>query len=122
MIFGRGACYQENTKNISFILKKFKIPSLTSLLSLGLVKSDVSFGMIGSSGSYASSKLIEDSDHIISVGCDINKILAKNSLKKKEMTIVDIDKTQLDPLTKKHLNINSFIVRLFFSYFISIDY
>jgi len=107
LIFGRGACYQENTKNISFILKKFKIPSLTSLLSLGLVKSDVSFGMIGSSGSYASSKLIEDSDHIISVGCDINKILAKNSLKKKEMTIVDIDKTQLDPLTKKHLNINS---------------
>ena len=107
LIFGRGACYQENIKKISFILKKFKIPSLTSLLSLGLVGSDVSFGMIGSSGSYASSKLIHDSDHLISVGCDISKILPKKSFKKKEMTIVDIDKTQLDPAIKQCLNIYS---------------
>ena len=88
-------------------MKKFKIPSLTSLLSLGLVGSDVSFGMIGSSGSYASSKLIHDSDHLISVGCDISKILPKKSFKKKEMTIVDIDKTQLDPAIKQCLNIYS---------------
>ena len=62
--------------------------------------------MIGAAGSYASSRLIEDSDHIISVGCDIRKILPKSSLIKKEMTIVDIDSTQLDPLLKKNLNIN----------------
>jgi acetolactate synthase-1/2/3 large subunit len=106
LVFGRGACYQENLKNIVKILKNFNIPALTSLLSLGVVDSKVSFGMIGAAGSYASSRLIEDSDHIISVGCDIRKILPKSSLIKKEMTIVDIDSTQLDPLLKKNLNIN----------------
>ena len=63
--------------------------------------------MIGSSGSYASSKLIQESDHIISVGCDINKILPKSTFLKKNMTIVDIDQTQLDPKNKMNLNINS---------------
>ena len=106
-IFGKGSCYQENVSNISKIIKKFNIPSLTSLLSLGLVHSEISFGMIGSSGSYASSKLIQESDHIISVGCDINKILPKSTFLKKNMTIVDIDQTQLDPKNKMNLNINS---------------
>ena len=107
LIFGKGSCYKANIKNISKIIKKFNIPSLTSLLGLGVVESDISFGMIGSGGSYASSKLIDESDHIISVGCDINKILPKTLISRKEMTIVDIDKTQLDSQNKNNLNINS---------------
>ncbi len=106
MVFGRGSCYKENKKNISLFLKKYNIPSLTSLLSLGLVDSKDSFGMVGPHGSYSSSKLLEETDHLISVGCDIRKILRKKDLLKKNMTIVDIDKTVLDSSDKNNLSIN----------------
>ena len=106
LVFGRGSCYKENKKNISLFLKKYNIPSLTSLLSLGLVDSKDSFGMVGPHGSYSSSKLLEETDHLISVGCDIRKILRKKDLLKKNMTIVDIDKTVLDSSDKNNLSIN----------------
>ena len=111
LIFGRGSCYDENVKKISKIISKYNIPAVTSLLSLGLVDSDVSYGMIGKNGSYSSNELLSETDHLISVGCDISKILPKKVLKNKNMTVVDIDRTVLEPLDKNILNIYSTTIK-----------
>ena len=108
LIYGRGSCSQENAKNIKTISQKFNIPSLTSILSLGLLgRSKNNFGMIGEEGSYAARELIRESDLIISVGCDLNKIIPEYLSRPKKTVIVNIDKTQFDNQKENNLNILS---------------
>jgi len=106
LVFGRGSCDMSNVKNIRRILNRFKIPSLTSLMSLGVLgNSKSNFGMIGDDGSFASSELIKNADLIISIGCDLNKIIPEVSLADKKLVVVNIDKTQFNYFRKDNLNI-----------------
>ena len=78
LILGRGSCEDENIKNIKAFIRRFKIPTLTSVMALGLVEdSDYYFGMLENDITSVSYELIEQSDNIIVVGCDLNKIIPK---------------------------------------------
>ena len=108
LVFGRGSCDMSNMKNIKHILKKFAIPSLTSLMSLGVLgDSENNFGMLGDHGSYAASELIRNTDLLISIGCDLNKILPETLLQNKKIVVVDIDEAQLNYFRKDTLNIHT---------------
>lgn len=106
LILGRGSCEDENIKNIKAFIRRFKIPTLTSVMALGLVEdSDYCFGMLENDITSVSYELIEQSDNIIVVGCDLNKIIPKAVLKNKKLTIVDIDKAMMNPTVESNLNI-----------------
>ncbi|MEE2975183.1 MAG: thiamine pyrophosphate-binding protein [Thermodesulfobacteriota bacterium] len=117
LIYGRGSCAESNTKYIEKISQIFKIPSLSSILSLGVLgKSKNNFGLVGEEGSYASNILINESDLIISIGCDLKKIIPESSLDGKKMVVVNIDNTQFLNDNKNILNIltnSSFFLEAF---------
>ena len=106
-LFGKGACSSDSSSKIKKILNNFKLPAVTSLLALGLLnKSNYNYGLIGSHGSDSSSKLLKDCDLLISIGCDLKKIVSEDELKNKSVININIDKVDLNNKRKSNLNIH----------------
>ena len=104
-IFGRGACSEKSQKQITKILNKYKVPGLTSIMALGLLHdSKYNFGLIDENCSKISKDILKKSDLVISVGCDLPKIV---NLKNKKIINVNIDKVDLDSTKEGNINVHT---------------
>ncbi len=107
-ILGRGACSSDSQKHMRKILKKFKSPALTSILALGLISgSEYNCGVLDYDSSSISKNLIEESDLIISIGCDLPKIINIKKLQNKFIANINIDKVDLNVLNGSDINLHS---------------
>ncbi len=109
LIFGKGACSDFNKKLISKFLNKSKLPAMSSIMSLGLIDgtNKFNFGVVGEGGSAVSEDLINKADLIVSVGCDLIKIVPESNLKSKDIVVVNIDKANFNARTKGNMNIHT---------------
>ncbi|MEL0081077.1 MAG: thiamine pyrophosphate-binding protein [bacterium] len=109
LIFGKGACSDSNKRLISKFLNKAKLPVMSSIMSLGLIDDNnkFNFGVLGEGGSAVSEDLINKADLIISIGCDLIKIVPEDNLKNKDIIVVNIDKSNFNAKTKGNLNIHT---------------
>ena len=107
-IFGRGACSSSSKKYIIKLLKKFKSPALTSILALGLIsESQYNCGVLDYSSSKISKNLIDEADLIVSIGCDLPKIINIEKLQNKLVANINIDKVDLNVVNRNDINLHS---------------
>ena len=107
-ILGRGACSSGSKKYIIKLLKKFKSPALTSILALGLIsESQYNCGVLDYSSSTISKNLIEEADLIVSIGCDLPKIINIEKLQNKLVANINIDKVDLNVVNRNDINLHS---------------
>jgi len=113
-IAGQGVRLSNSTNEFAEVVKKLKVPVLTSRLGIDLINSDSELyvGRPGNYGERAANFAIQNSDLIISIGCRLASALVghdpKNFGKYAKKVVIDIDNEELDkPGVNIYLKVNN---------------
>ncbi|MTB65172.1 acetolactate synthase large subunit [Streptococcus sp. zg-86] len=108
ILAGGGVNYANATKELVAFAERYRIPVVSTLLGLGTIpiQHELSLGMGGMHGSYASNMALTDADYIINIGARFDDRLTGNpSTFAVHSTVahIDIDPAEIGKVVKTHI-------------------
>ncbi|WP_405054568.1 acetolactate synthase large subunit [Streptococcus handemini] len=108
ILAGGGINYADATKELVAFAERYRIPVVSTLLGLGTIpiQHELSLGMGGMHGSYASNMALTDADYIINIGARFDDRLTGNpSTFAVHSTVahIDIDPAEIGKVVKTHI-------------------
>ncbi|MGT2800785.1 acetolactate synthase large subunit [Streptococcus marmotae] len=108
ILAGGGVNYANATKELVAFAERYRIPVVSTLLGLGTIpiRHELSLGMGGMHGSYASNMALTDADYIINIGARFDDRLTGNpSTFAVHSTVahIDIDPAEIGKVVKTHI-------------------
>lgn len=108
ILAGGGVNYAQANKELIAFAERYRIPVVSTLLGLGAmpIQHELSLGMGGMHGSYASNMALTDADYILNIGARFDDRLTGNPATFAQHAIVahvDIDPAEIGKVVKTHI-------------------